>query len=286
MAILLTVLIFVLVMVIHELGHAWEMKKCGVDIAEMGLGIPFRWSRRKIDDQFDEYGMEMYEDRYLPHLSYPIKVWGMNIKLKLHPLLLGAYVLPSSIGMETMDGLSDGDKHKIFAGGIIANILTCCFVFGVLWVFGATKIVTLFILIGVAIPCIFMRTFVSMYVVPILGIIFLIFISYVLVTTPITESLSGPVGVMSIIFDVVSETESVWMQLKKALMMLGIISLAIGIMNCLPIFVLDGGRSVFVHLERWGVSVNTLQLYVSVSTFALYGLFILAMYSDIMRFIK
>ena len=92
--------------------------------------------------------------------------------------------------------------------------------------------------------------------------------------------ISGPIGIVQ----VVQET---WMiSLKEALYWIGAISLNLGVINLLPIPVLDGGTILITFLEmvtRKRVSPKTLEKVVIPFAVLLIGLFIYISYNDISR---
>jgi len=265
MTILLTIFVFILAMGIHEFGHAWEMKKQGVEIAEIGIGIPIP---------------------KLPYLRLSVRhLWGINIVLTFHPLLLGAYVKPSEVGYQVAQSLPDRALHLIYAGGIVANLLTwgiITIVFGLLGWMNMTLMIPAVI---ATILCLFLRTVLSVYIIPILGLVFTGLVVHSLVAMPVTESVAGPAGVVSLIHGQIAGKSSLLPQLKAAVFMLGFISLVLGTMNTLPLYVLDGGRSVLLYLQKWGFSRKALEWYMFGSTGIFVCLVILAFYSDAVKLI-
>ena len=94
------------------------------------------------------------------------------------------------------------------------------------------------------------------------------------------NNLSGPVG----IYEVVGETAKAG--LLNLVYLLGYISLNVGFMNLLPIPAFDGGRLLFLIIEKIkGSKVNpkTENLIHSIGMFFLLGLMLIITYNDIVR---
>lgn len=77
MGIALGILILLIVLMTHEAGHAWAMLSLGVDLEEVGLGIPIGKFR----------GISFRFIKKIPRIS-------------INPLMLGAFVEPSFGGAE------------------------------------------------------------------------------------------------------------------------------------------------------------------------------------------
>jgi membrane-associated protease RseP (regulator of RpoE activity) len=286
MSIILTVLVFVLVMVIHELGHAWEMKKQGVDIAEMGIGMPVPLWRVKVDGEFDESGRQIYRRIYIPHFSFPVRLWGMDIEVKLHPVLLGAYVMPSDDGLYTMRSMPDKGLHLIYAGGVIANLITFAVAMLISALVAGVTTKVLVVTTSIVIVCVGLRSFVSSYVLPVFGVLLFGLVLYSFVTMPISETVQGPVQIVSFMHKNIAEINDWLTMVKEATNMLAFLSLVVGMMNCLPIYMLDGGRSFFLYLVKWKVPDKIIGWYVGLSNVVLIALFVLAISSDFISLAK
>ncbi len=89
------------VLLIHEFGHAGRMVKCGVEVEEIGLGLPIPG---------------------LPRLRIPLG--AHRPAFCIHPFLIGAYVKPSKAGEAQMNELWEEDQAYIFRGGIFYNAIS------------------------------------------------------------------------------------------------------------------------------------------------------------------
>jgi regulator of sigma E protease len=100
------------------------------------------------------------------------------------------------------------------------------------------------------------------------------------------ETLSGPVGVVSLIGDVVNQKQPISETIYQLLWLFAIISVSLGFMNLLPIPPLDGHHLVLIGVEairgrRLSVKVQSMIGYIG---FALIiGLALMGLVFDIMR---
>ena len=112
----------------------------------------------------------------------------------------------------------------------------------------------------------------------------MIFIVFYLITGQLSlGSLSGPVGIYNVVGDAASTG------LVSLLYLTAYISINVGFINFLPIPAFDGGRILFLIIEKVKGSPvnpkleNTIH---SVGLFLLLALMILVTYNDIIRLIK
>ncbi len=223
MYITIAVVLFLASLVFHELGHAFAMQSCGVEIEAMGLGFG-------------------------PHLVFgPFKCrFGNAVKFTLGLVPLGAYVKPNEKGQKTMEGLSYSDSARIMGAGILANFAfaLCLCVYLALThdpIFPNPVIVEpLLILGGGTILLWFGRK----YVVPLAGFALLVYLLFTV------TSHGGPTGIIGgpvVIGKVVVHNV---LSLRQAISMGGFLSFSIGLMNMMPILPLDGGQMIRAILGK------------------------------------
>ncbi len=115
---ILGIIMFIGLVVLHELGHAIVAKRNGVDVEEFGVG-------------------------------FPPKAWGKKLKngtlFTLNWLPLGGFVRlkgehDSAKGPGTYGGASTWVKSKILLAGVVANWLTAVVIFTIIALVGMPKI--------------------------------------------------------------------------------------------------------------------------------------------------
>lgn len=102
------------------------------------------------------------------------------------------------------------------------------------------------------------------------------------------SSLSGPVGIFNVIGETAKAGETVIGVFTNLLFLLGYISLNVGFVNLLPIPAFDGGRLLFLLIEKIKgspVSTKIENTIHTVGLFLLLGLMVLVTYNDIVRLI-
>lgn len=210
------VLMFLAVLVSHEAGHAFALRRYGVPITEAGLGLPFG-----------------------PRLVFqPTERRPFRLSFSL--LLIGAYVTPDEDHAKRLEDLPYIDQAWWAGAGIAVNIVTgtalgagLCAVHG-RWTNGA-------VLAAVAIAVAARPRHFCAYIVPALSLPVLGLIVWTLALT--VGQPSGPVGIgraldVSSPFDAVAAAAG--------------IALSIGLFNMVPIFPFDGGRTARLLALRWG----------------------------------
>src|SRR3989344_7886288 len=105
---LVFILSLVAVMAAHEAGHAYFMRKHGVEIKEFGIGIG------SIGKQLFYFTSRTIR---LPFLTVTLP------PIAFHPLLIGAYVVPTEDGEKYLQNLPLKARMQIFGGGVYINIL-------------------------------------------------------------------------------------------------------------------------------------------------------------------
>ena len=109
LGIILGLFVLVLLVVLHELGHAMVAKRNGVVVEEFGIGFPPR------------------AKKWQPKKSF----LGKNVIFSLNWLPLGGFVklkgeYDSAEGKGTYGGAAFWVKTKILLAGVLMNWLTCC----------------------------------------------------------------------------------------------------------------------------------------------------------------
>lgn len=111
--------LFVLLVVVHELGHAIVAKRNGVDVEEFGIGFPPRAWGRKLKNGV------LFTLNWLP--------LGGFVRLK------GEH--DAATGKGTYGGASLWVKTKILLAGVVVNWLTAALIFTILAITGLPQIV-------------------------------------------------------------------------------------------------------------------------------------------------
>lgn len=116
---ILGIILFILLVVVHELGHFWAAKRNGVEIEEFGIFFPPRLFKKKMKGG-----------------------WDFTINL----LPLGGFVkLKGETDSDKREGsfgaASDLAKAKIMLAGVAVNLVTAIFLFMVLAWIGMPKLV-------------------------------------------------------------------------------------------------------------------------------------------------
>ena len=198
-------------MVVHEAGHAYTMRKRGVEIKEMGIGIPIGKLRLTLRPRF---------------LPFP---------LVLSPILLVAYVMPTEKGVETLNSLKYRDQAIISSAGVVLNII-----FGVLLALAALVPIYLAegrdmtlpaILFGIGlVVTVFYRPI--SYAMPLIGVLVTIWLISTMIQS--LDAVGGPVMMVTMMAS--SQT------LADAVLLGAALSLGLGLFNAMPFIPLDGGR--------------------------------------------
>lgn len=230
-----TILGFIGLLLIHELGHAVAMVRCGVEVTEVGLGLPVT--------------------REICHVTIAFR--GKPVKISLYPVVFGAFVRSSdNEGGRDLEALSYKEKSYIYGAGPLANIY---FALIVVWCLVAYKAVSvswvmlwaivtsnfmLYIVLGYLVLLLFQKS-ICMVLVPLASIPFIIWLSFALVAPIESEAIVGPVGIVSLGTEMISDYTS-------SLYFIAMISFSLGITNLLPLYPLDGGLIVKETVQRLG----------------------------------
>lgn len=226
-----TILLGLLPISLHEIGHAWAMRRCGVSIEEislLGFKLPFlpsmTWEHR-------------FRDEKKP------------TKISVHPFLIGAYVLPEE---GAIDRLSVKDKAFVFGAGPWANFLWTALVFGGLGVtsshsvFAPVGTLLLVIAAGIALTPRFFSRYVVLAVG--LGLLSLLVYSTYLDVHSVAAGMGGPVTITKDMSGIYAQGVVVKHQFRQAFFISGIVSILLGTTNALPLMPLDAGHIVRAYL--------------------------------------
>lgn len=238
MLLTLAISLFVLSVVFHELGHFVAMRRCGVYVTEMGLGMPIG-----------------------PGLSFTVgKDTPHPLKFSLYPLLLGAFVRNDP--KCDIEALPAGDRAFIYAAGPMANIIFTTVMLYILFAmnmdmssvrFGPTMYPILGLLAGGTVFSLAFILFprqISLYVCPVISLLLVWWFATLLANiTPEQFVRSSGMVVVVQVAKVFSVTPS------SVVYFAGLISFALGAMNLLPIYLLDGGHLVGIYVAKLGERV-------------------------------
>lgn len=229
----LTVLLSLLTVSIHELGHAWAMRRHGVPVEEISL-----------------LGMQLSR---VPYLSFNYTFAGAQnpTKISLHPFLIGAYVKPDSTAV---DRLAVKDQAFICGAGPFVNFLYSLLAYGLLAVTHASgEQVTIGVICFVlASLLVIFRVAFCRYGVLAIGILLAVLILHSLViSADDTAVVGGPVTIVSDMSSIYQTNAAATNHFRGAILISVIVSLALGTTNALPLPPLDGGQTARLYLSAW-----------------------------------
>ncbi len=222
MTLILGIISFMLCISLHELGHAFAMRREGVEMEEiclLGLGGPRLFTF------------------YLP------SIFG-NTPVTIRLLILGAFVRPTAKGDETMDNLSFHKYSDVLGAGVIANILYAAVLISIdSFFFGSLTLTGIFVISLMFMIGLFPRY--SCHLVVPLGIVTCMLLVKGLYDSPVETVKSGG-SIVTIVQDIKGHATSMHDMLKYA----GILSIGLGLFNALPLFPLDGGKIAYNFIEK------------------------------------
>lgn len=257
---LIIVLIFLAVL-FHELGHAMAMKRYKVEVAELGIGLPFapQWA---------------IESEWIERLLGPCSC------ITFSPWLIGAYVKPARRDYE--DFLSYGQRAHINGAGIIANIafglfllagLSAASLFSSKWQWTAAAYAIAAIAGGFL--ALKYARFVSAYIFPILSLGAVAAFAYLFWGMSFRETMEAIGGPVSIVKMGQEHSQS----LSQVVLFGAFVSFSLAFMNLLPFFPLDGGRTWKLILEQ--ISPVLSRKAETVGIFIVLAIILLAVIGDI-----
>lgn len=217
------IILFILCIALHELGHAFYMKKNGIAIQEISL--------------FGITGKRLFTFKWR-------KMFG-EIPITFRLIPLGAYVRPTDYGSKRSECLPLSKYGEILGAGVAVNFLFGVILSGIalyfkngflnssfLWQFSAAILILLFL----------RYTF---YLIPVIGLLIACVILNNIFSSP-TEFVKGAGGIV-VISKSINEHSNDFLELLEYC---GAISIGVGLMNCLPFAGLDGGKITSKILER------------------------------------
>jgi membrane-associated protease RseP (regulator of RpoE activity) len=218
MAVAFAVLLFVLAIAGHELGHALAMRECRIPIKSMGIGIPA--------------GLVItVKSKFIQN------IFGNNCEIHLSPILLGAYVEPTK--EISLHNLTLKNEAYIFGAGPLANIFMALVIKTVSVALWPTQDMTTAALLGMllTIPVLwYFRRVISLWVFPIVGVVFFFWTLWIFGNISYKEALENN---GSIVF--FGEMAAKSINMKLALKFGFLVNLCLAFTNILPIGILDGG---------------------------------------------
>jgi membrane-associated protease RseP (regulator of RpoE activity) len=275
---ILILALFELSIILHELGHAFAMRQCGVRVARISLfGFP---------------GLGFISVPFTIRL--PIKAqWLPDTEWVIHPLLpLGAYVEPNE---EDAARVSRAEDLYISGMGALAN-----FIFGLALIFltaglapewfvtkGTVTSEMLYtgLLIGIVAAMWALwryRVFFCRRLLLAVGIVCLVLVAVTIAFMTDAERIEMLAGFG---FLVGIRDVYIWSQaltghgvrdiIAYALVMSGYLSIALGALNLMPLLPLDGG-----HMMNHYVPGVLRKPYLTVSVILIYPLLVIALWND------
>ncbi|MEX2145252.1 MAG: site-2 protease family protein [Candidatus Spechtbacterales bacterium] len=253
---LLFVLSLVIVMTVHEAGHAYFMLKHGIEIKEFGIGI-------------GPIGKQLF---YMNARQVHLPLLKINIPpVAFHPLLIGAYVVPTEEGEEHLKNLPLRSRVQIFGGGVHANLILAVAIYILLHAW----MVILIINNGMTFPAEVARNAGISAILafallkwhkalsvwsPVAMGMFMAGLLWTLFSTPgATDALIGPIGIVTTGVNI-SSSGSPSAAFELAVYVFAI-SLSLGLFNSLPIPPLDGGHMATALMKRVKVPQKVISAY-------------------------
>lgn len=262
MFIALAILLIIVSIMLHELGHALAMHKKGIKFDRIGLGIPIK---------------------ALPHFKFKLKRLP-DVVFELHLLIVGAFVSITPEGQKKFKEIPHKDQALILGGGIVANLLFAGIM--LLLVFFTSErpfldVITgtpFLICAGVMLFLIFGHNFFCKYLLLPVGLLMLGAVIWCVAQDPF-KAVVGPVGLAGMVgkFSI---------DFKGAVVIAGLISLALGLTNALPFYPLDGGQLLSLLLGRWTKNPKVSETYNKISGLAFLLIVAFAFYSDFVNLFK
>lgn len=243
---LFTVALFLASVLAHEAAHALAMRRNGIAIEELGLGAPFG-----------------------PRLVLP--AGRLPFRLSFSPILIMAYVRPVKKDEEKLEALPYREHAWTSGAGITANLVIGFLLLALARVLNGSSIWMTMAFVGAAGAAWVLRRPLVAYVFPLLSVPMLAFIVYVLV-----DSLGEPAGIVAM-GSTLSSSES----LVDAIGMVGLLNVALAILNVIPVFPADGGRIVARIISHVWVKPKLAESFQGWGTSLLLGLMAYVILSDL-----
>ena len=221
MGFLVFIAILAIIVSVHELGHAFAMRKHGVSIEQITLF---------------GFGPKVFEFR--------VRRWFGDTPVRIRAIPLGAFVEPSDSGRLVMNGLPYAARNEIYGAGIIANIALSIVLVAAAQMtsrsFSMDTLATFLVASALAVAVVAAQRPLSAWLLPLLAIANLALTAWLLVVSsqPMYEAMSGPLGIAQAISHDVAARPT----FAEAVRLTGAISLGLGLTNLLPFLPFDGGN--------------------------------------------
>ncbi len=274
--------VFWVVIFIHELGHALAYRRMGVPIKMLAVGWPPKTRFACL-----EIRSAMLR-----------RFFGPEFVFVLSPLI---FIGTVDIDATKEEVLSDDKRALIYGAGVIANILLWMLLMSCVAIAAITsgnaegvrvhlilidleKCDPWFMLVALSVVAallLYYARFICQWIFPIIGIMMFAFVCQRLtvVLGDIPLFLSGGFTVMATDIGRAAET-------GRFFFLMATWSLAIGLINLLPLFLLDGGHIGLLHLRRWtsGRVLSKIEgFYRRLGTRLVYLLLLLSIAPDVYR---
>lgn len=232
MGILITILLLSVIIVIHEYGHYFVMRRNGIQVVEFTIGFgPTLFSRRLKS--------------------------GTEFKLK--PILLGGYAMPVKDGPHSMEAANRWVKFKVYMAGMFFNTLA------------AFVTITIIGYATGRVPALFLPylTWAPTWLIPLLaGIIgsfglwlgtpaLIVWMLCTMGGDTFMQGAAGPVGIVAMGNQIVSHAgaaaaPALSVIILKLATFFYAINIGVAGCNLLPFFPLDGGHCFALLLDKLG----------------------------------
>lgn len=262
MIIIITLLILGLIIFLHEFGHFYTAKKFGMPVSEFSIGMGFLIYQK-------EYKGTKYSLRAIPIGGY-VMIDGMTEVTKDDK----EYKDLSEEEIENLNKkgfISFETRYKLIVlfAGVIMNFITGFLAYLIFSLivrgFNLEALKLSFYNFGLA----FYNTFLG--------------IKMLFTGVAKAKDLVGPVGLPKVFSTLISQNGFIIL-----LPLFAMLSVNIGILNLLPIPALDGGRIIFVILEKFNIKINKKieeKIHI-VGMILLLLLMIYVLFNDILRYFK
>ncbi|NTW14576.1 MAG: site-2 protease family protein [Candidatus Moranbacteria bacterium] len=227
MYIALTFVLILLALVFHELGHALAMRKYGIRVETLGIGIPMN-------------------PKITFHPKIGKKLFGEQFSLVLSPWLLGAFVKSSGDDSDFEKKLPYQAAAHIYGAGIVANLAYASLlisIFAIMTVGDANVLTRGIIPLGISLFVAYLlirfsRQFCA-WILPLLSLAAIAVFTYSIWDSVMVhhdeKALGGIVTASIMVTDYVKDA-------SHAILFGFAISLGLAILNALPFYPLDGGH--------------------------------------------